>query len=145
MWKKSSARWALAVLAIASVAAAPPETSLIASVRHADIESMRRDIDDRAIAIRADEAKNLKSLAKTYSALSAKAAVAIFREMDDATAVKILKAHGWTVNAGGTDVCASAGTGPTLDGSDRRATSEIDLLGNGHVAARSSRETSSSP
>ncbi len=33
-----------------------------------------------------------------------------------ATAVKILKAHGWTVNAGGTDVCASAGTGPTQCG-----------------------------
>jgi peptide/nickel transport system substrate-binding protein len=28
-------------------------------------------------------------------------------------ATSILKSHGWTINAGGTDVCASAGTGPT--------------------------------
>ncbi len=28
-------------------------------------------------------------------------------------AVSILKAHGWTVNPGGTDVCSSAGTGPS--------------------------------
>jgi peptide/nickel transport system substrate-binding protein len=28
-----------------------------------------------------------------------------------ATAVSILKAHGWTVNPGGTDVCSKAGTG----------------------------------
>jgi len=29
------------------------------------------------------------------------------------TAISILKSHGWTVNPGGTDVCASAGTGPS--------------------------------
>jgi peptide/nickel transport system substrate-binding protein len=29
------------------------------------------------------------------------------------TAVSILKAHGWTVNPGGTDVCGKPGTGPT--------------------------------
>jgi peptide/nickel transport system substrate-binding protein len=28
-------------------------------------------------------------------------------------ATALLKSHGWTINAGGTDVCASAGTGPT--------------------------------
>jgi peptide/nickel transport system substrate-binding protein len=33
-----------------------------------------------------------------------------------ATAVSILKNHGWTVNPGGTDVCSSAGTGPTQCG-----------------------------
>ena len=29
------------------------------------------------------------------------------------TAVSLLKAHGWTVNPGGTDVCSSPGTGPS--------------------------------
>jgi peptide/nickel transport system substrate-binding protein len=33
-----------------------------------------------------------------------------------ATATSILKSHGWTINAGGTDVCASAGSGPTQCG-----------------------------
>jgi peptide/nickel transport system substrate-binding protein len=33
-----------------------------------------------------------------------------------ASAVSILKKHGWTVNPGGTDVCASAGSGPTQCG-----------------------------
>jgi peptide/nickel transport system substrate-binding protein len=28
-------------------------------------------------------------------------------------AVSLLKSHGWTINAGGTDVCSSPGTGPT--------------------------------
>jgi peptide/nickel transport system substrate-binding protein len=32
---------------------------------------------------------------------------------DISAAVSLLKAHGWTVNPGGTDVCSSAGTGPT--------------------------------
>lgn len=55
-----------------------------------EIEGMRREIDDRVIAIRADEAKNLRSLAQTYSNLTPKGAVAIIREMDDTTVVKIL-------------------------------------------------------
>jgi peptide/nickel transport system substrate-binding protein len=33
-----------------------------------------------------------------------------------ASAVKLLKSHGWTVNPGGTDVCTSAGSGPTQCG-----------------------------
>ena len=47
-------------------------------------------LSDRIVGIRADEAKNLRGLAQTYSNLTPRAAVAIFREMDDATAVKIL-------------------------------------------------------
>ena len=42
------------------------------------------------IAINTDEAKNLRSLAQTYSTLTPHAAVAIIREMDDTTVVKIL-------------------------------------------------------
>ena len=32
------------------------------------------------------------------------------------TAVNLLKSHGWTVNAGGTDVCQNAGSGPNQCG-----------------------------
>jgi flagellar motility protein MotE (MotC chaperone) len=58
-----------------------------------EILAMRQEIDDRVIAIRADENHNLRSLAQTYSTLtesSATATVAIMREMDDNTVVKIL-------------------------------------------------------
>jgi flagellar motility protein MotE (MotC chaperone) len=56
----------------------------------ADIESMRAEINRKVIEITADESKNLKSLSQTYSTLTPKGAVAIFKEMDDTTAVKIL-------------------------------------------------------
>jgi flagellar motility protein MotE (MotC chaperone) len=56
----------------------------------ADIEAMRKQIADRVIEISADEAKNLRTLAATYANLTPRGAVAILREMDDATAVKIL-------------------------------------------------------
>ena len=65
------------------------EQQELAKVR-ADIESMRAEINRKVIEITADETKNLKSLSQTYSSLSPKAAVAIMREMDDTTAVKIL-------------------------------------------------------
>jgi flagellar motility protein MotE (MotC chaperone) len=55
-----------------------------------DLEGMRRQIDQKVVMIRIDEVKNLKTLASTYATLSPKAAVAILREMDDATIVKIL-------------------------------------------------------
>lgn len=56
----------------------------------ADVEALRRQIAEKVIEISADEAKNIRSLAATYASLSPRGAVAIFREMDDATAVKIL-------------------------------------------------------
>jgi flagellar motility protein MotE (MotC chaperone) len=55
-----------------------------------DIERLRKEIGDRLIAVNADEAKNLRTLAQTYTNLTPKAAVAILREMDDLSAVKIL-------------------------------------------------------
>lgn len=51
---------------------------------------MRRDIASRVIEINADEAKNLRMLSQTYTSLSPRAVVAIFKEMDDITVVKIL-------------------------------------------------------
>jgi flagellar motility protein MotE (MotC chaperone) len=56
----------------------------------ADLENMRHEIDERVITIKADEMHNLRSLAMTYAKLAPNSAVAILREMDDSTAVKIL-------------------------------------------------------
>jgi flagellar motility protein MotE (MotC chaperone) len=55
-----------------------------------EIEAQRAEISNLLTAVGADEMKNLKSLAQTYSNLTPKAAVAIFAEMDDTTVVKIL-------------------------------------------------------
>ncbi len=65
------------------------EQQELAKVR-SDIEAMRAEINRKVVEITADESKNLKSLAQTYSSLSPKGAVAILREMDDTTVVKIL-------------------------------------------------------
>lgn len=55
-----------------------------------EIEGLRKEIADKVISIREDEAKNLRGLALTYTNLTPRSAVAIIREMDDITAVKIL-------------------------------------------------------
>lgn len=56
----------------------------------AGLEGMRRELMEKVLEISADEAKNVRTLAQTYSSLSPKAVVAIFRELDDEAAVKIL-------------------------------------------------------
>ncbi|MGH7943933.1 MAG: MotE family protein [Opitutaceae bacterium] len=56
----------------------------------ANVEALRKEIADKVIEISADEAKNLRSLAQTYTTLTPRAAVVIIRELDDTTAVKIL-------------------------------------------------------
>jgi flagellar motility protein MotE (MotC chaperone) len=65
------------------------EEKELAKVR-SDIAAMRQEIADRVVEITADEQKNVRTLAQTYTNLTPRAVVAIFREMDDATAVKIL-------------------------------------------------------
>jgi flagellar motility protein MotE (MotC chaperone) len=60
------------------------------SVMRDEIEGLRKEIAEKVISIRQDEAKNLRALSQTYSNLTPRAAVAIIREMDDVTAVKIL-------------------------------------------------------
>jgi flagellar motility protein MotE (MotC chaperone) len=55
-----------------------------------EIEGLRNEIAEKVIAIRDDESKNLRALSQTYTNLTPRAAVAIIREMDDITAVKIL-------------------------------------------------------
>lgn len=54
------------------------------------VEALRDEIASKMIEVQADEAKNLKTLAATYRNLSPKTAVAILREMDEMTVVKIL-------------------------------------------------------
>jgi flagellar motility protein MotE (MotC chaperone) len=56
----------------------------------AELEAMRKQIETRVVEIAADEAKNIRTLAQTYTNLTPRGAVAILREMDDTTAVKIL-------------------------------------------------------
>jgi flagellar motility protein MotE (MotC chaperone) len=55
-----------------------------------EIEALRREFAANVVAVQADEAKNLRTLAQTYTSLSARGAVTIFRDMDDVTVVKIL-------------------------------------------------------
>jgi flagellar motility protein MotE (MotC chaperone) len=61
----------------------------LAKVR-TDVVALRQEIVDRVTEISADEQKNIRTLAQTYTNLTPRAVVAIFKEMDDATAVKIL-------------------------------------------------------
>jgi flagellar motility protein MotE (MotC chaperone) len=65
------------------------EEQELARVR-TELEAMRADIEARVITVGNDELKNLRGLAQTYSNLTPRAAVAIFRELDDITVVKIL-------------------------------------------------------
>ena len=53
------------------------------------IEALRAAIDERLIEVTEGEVANLRKLALTYGALTPKSAVAIFREMDDTTLVKL--------------------------------------------------------
>lgn len=54
------------------------------------LDYLRADISNRIVTIQADEVKNLKSLVATYSNLTPKAVITIFKETDDTMAVKIL-------------------------------------------------------
>lgn len=56
----------------------------------ADVDALGKQISDRVVEMSADEAVNLRKLSQTYSNLSPRAVVAVIREMDDVTAVKIL-------------------------------------------------------
>jgi flagellar motility protein MotE (MotC chaperone) len=54
------------------------------------LEALRVAIDQRLIEVSEGEAANLKQLAATYSGMNPKAALAIYKEMDDTTLVKLL-------------------------------------------------------
>jgi flagellar motility protein MotE (MotC chaperone) len=55
-----------------------------------ELNAMHKQISDKIVEIQAVEAKNLRTLAQTYTNISPQGVVAIIREMDDTTAVKIL-------------------------------------------------------
>lgn len=56
----------------------------------AQVASLRGEIDRRLTTIEADEVRNLRQLATTYSLLPPRAAVAILNELDDTTVTKLL-------------------------------------------------------
>lgn len=55
-----------------------------------EIKGLRDALDQRVLQVEESELKNLKTLSTTYSTMKPAAAVAIFREMDENMAVKIL-------------------------------------------------------
>ncbi len=55
-----------------------------------EIAAMRASIDEMVVEIQEQELKNLKTLANTYSAMNPSAIVAIFRELEENMAVKVL-------------------------------------------------------
>lgn len=55
-----------------------------------DIQVSRNQLSASIVEMQEAEAKNLKSLSATYSAIAAPAAVSVLMEMDEAMAVKIL-------------------------------------------------------
>lgn len=65
------------------------EEKELAKIR-SELDATQKQISERVIEMSADEAVNLRKLAATYANLSPTAVVAIIREMDDTTAVKIL-------------------------------------------------------
>jgi flagellar motility protein MotE (MotC chaperone) len=54
------------------------------------LETLRASIDQRLIEVSEGEKANLKKLAQTYSSLTPKASISIFKEMDDVLVVKLL-------------------------------------------------------
>ncbi len=56
----------------------------------AELENMRREVVDNIPKIEASERQNIKNLAKTYAAMKPQDAVAVLRELDDPSIVKIL-------------------------------------------------------
>ncbi len=54
------------------------------------IVAMREELEKRIVEIQEPELKNLKTLANTYATMKPPAAVAILREMDENTVVKML-------------------------------------------------------
>jgi len=65
------------------------EEKELAKVR-IELEQLRAEIARQVTEIGVDEMKNLRMLAQTYSNLTPRAVMGVFKELDDATAVKIL-------------------------------------------------------
>jgi flagellar motility protein MotE (MotC chaperone) len=84
-----------AALGVREQAVAAREERLVADLRElaktrAQIETLRASVVAEMVQFEAEETKNLKTLAKTYSELTPKAAVGIMRQMEEDVVVKIL-------------------------------------------------------
>ncbi|MET0262329.1 MAG: hypothetical protein ABW223_05485 [Rariglobus sp.] len=84
-----------AALSVREQAIVAREERLAADLRELEktrqqIETLRKDVVRSMVEFEAEETKNLKTLAKTYSELTPKAAVGILQQLDESTAVKIL-------------------------------------------------------
>lgn len=86
------------------------------------VEAMRADIDAKLVAVEAEEQKNLKTLANTYSRLTPPAAVAIFREMDDAVVARILALMKPEVSSA---ILQQLGASPGPDGENARRAADL--------------------
>jgi flagellar motility protein MotE (MotC chaperone) len=54
------------------------------------VHQLQQEFDKNVVRVRDEESPNLKRLARTYTAMEPESAVAIFRQMEDPTLVKIL-------------------------------------------------------
>jgi flagellar motility protein MotE (MotC chaperone) len=84
-----------ATLVVREQAVAAREERLAADLRELEktrqqIDTLRKNVAEGMVQFEAEETKNLKTLAKTYSELTPRAAVGIMQQMDEATVVKIL-------------------------------------------------------
>ena len=84
-----------ATLVIREQTVAAREERLAADLRELEktrqqIDTLRKSVAEGMVQIEAEETKNLKTLAKTYSELTPRAAVGIMQQMDESTVVKIL-------------------------------------------------------
>lgn len=84
-----------ATLVVREQALAAREEGLAADLRELEktrqqIEALRATVAADMVKFEAEEAKNLKTLAKTYSELTPRAAVGIMQQMDEPSVVKIL-------------------------------------------------------
>ena len=116
------------VLAVQSQNAAEREE--LEKVR-TEIQAMRAEIDQQVVEIQERELKNLKTLAQTYSAMNPSAVVAIFRELDENMAVKVLsfmKADRVGPILGEMSKALDAASGETMAKRAARITDKLRLL-----------------
>ena len=116
------------VLAVQSQNAAEREE--LEKVR-TEIQAMRTEIDQQVVEIQERELKNLKTLAQTYSAMNPSAVVAIFRELEENMAVKILsfmKADRVGPILGEMSKASDAVSGETMAKRAARITDKLRLL-----------------
>lgn len=86
------------------------------------IEALRAEMDSRLVQVAAQEQRNLKTLAATYSRLSPAAAVAIFNQMDDLLVSKLLSFMKPEVSSG---ILEELSRDPGPDGANVKRAAEL--------------------